>query len=45
MSSDAPDKFIAKEKSINKEEKSLEGMGIASDDEAKNYNPNLKVKD
>jgi len=44
MSSDAPDKFISKKKSIKKE-KSLENIGVGSDEKMKNHNPNLKVED
>ena len=46
MSKDAPDKFLTKSKNNKKikNENSLNNIGVGSEEEAKNINPDLKIR-
>jgi hypothetical protein len=44
MSKDAPEKFISKNADTGNKETTLGSVGIASEEEQKNHNPNLKLR-
>lgn len=44
MSKDSPDKFITEKGKQDMKKTNLSKVGVASEEDQKNYNPNLKIR-